>query len=325
MFNGNWMFKLAVRGCLVGAALLATQALAQDPQDIDLPILKSQSEFENGQNTSKENGDKGGQKEDAPAEKLSPVLNKIESAIRDLITQQNTPQSQPPKNNEIRDLEAQEGMALWAKLMFWTSTIMAFITFGGVILIYRTLVQTGKMLAEAEKATAAALTTVEITRETSKRQLRAYIAAEAIVENVRSEEKVRMAIKANNYGQTPARNVRVRTAVFVRSLPFSLEDERADSLEDERAENAKRPDLTARQVIHSTNAHYFPHNSEYILPDEAFKALEDNKAAIFFAGEIYYDDMFNDSHETRFRFEFSGAKCFRSGSIRFCKEGNEAT
>jgi len=158
---------------------------------------------------------------------------------------------------------------------------------------------------------------IGVTRKSAERQLRAYIAAVPIVEVVRSGETVRMAINAKNYGQTPARNVRVRTAVFVRSLPFSLEDE--------RAENADRPELTARQVIHPTADHYFPNTTVFILSDEAFKALESDKAAIFFTGEIYYDDMFNDPHETRFRFEFSGAECFRLSKIRFCKEGNEAT
>jgi len=317
MFNGNWIFKLAVRGCLVGAALLATQALAQEPQDLDLPTLKGQPESESGQNTSKQYGEEGGQKENPPTENLAPALDKIETAIRDFITQQNATQNQGPEDNEISDLEAQKDMAFWAKLMFWTSAAMVIITSIGIALIYGTLIQTGRMLTEAEKTTAAALANVEVTKDTAKRQLRAYITAEPMVERVRSGEKVRMTINATNYGQTPARNVRIRTAVFVRNLPFNLEKE--------RAENAKKPELTERQTIHPTDATYFPHISDFVLPEVAFKMMEEDKAAIFFTGEIYYDDVFDEPHETRFRFEFSGAECFRSGKVRVCKEGNEVT
>lgn len=202
MSYSNRLCKLAVRGLLIGAVLWVGSALAQEVQNVDTPVLEGQPKTESGNDTSKEQREERGQKEKPPAEKLTPALNKIETAIRDFITQQRAAQSQGPKDNEISDLEAQKDMALWAKFMSWTSFAMVFITFGGVILIYRTLIETRKMLTEAENTTTAAIDTVKVTSDTAERQLRAYV---GVIEATMDEPgSLHVSVQIKNVGKTPA-------------------------------------------------------------------------------------------------------------------------
>ena len=188
MSGGNRLRYVTLGGCLA-AFLWANASLAQEPQDVAPTTLKGQPVPEGGQNTSKGGAtDQGHEKEPTP-EKLSPSLDKIEAAIRDLIAQERAAQGQGPKDEEIRDLKAQEGMALWAKAMFWATVAAVILTFAGIVLIWRTLIHTRhaaeaardmvtegvKTTSAAIEATNAAIEANRIAREMSERQLRAYI------------------------------------------------------------------------------------------------------------------------------------------------------
>ena len=128
MFNCNRLYHIALGGCLA-AFLWADPVLAQEGQQVSPPSLESQPESEGRQSASERKGTERGQDKQPAAEQLAPAIEKIETAIRDLIAQQNAAQSQGPKDNEISDLKAQEGMAYWAKLMFWTSAAMVFVSY----------------------------------------------------------------------------------------------------------------------------------------------------------------------------------------------------
>ncbi len=227
----NRLYKLAIRGLLIGVFLWAASGLAQEAQQVRPPLLESQPVSESGQNTGKEQREKRGQKEKPPAEKLAPALNKIESAIRDLITQQSSPQSEPPKDNEIRDLEAQEGMALWAKRMFWATLAAVVVTFMGIVLIGFTLFHTkraadfaGHMVDEAKATTQAAKESIKSTRISAERQLRAYVSID--IERMRFNPKSRkfeINYLIKNVGQTPAHNVQFGAGMEL--CPHPLVDE----------------------------------------------------------------------------------------------------
>ena len=162
MSGGNQLHRSALGGFLA-AILWAGASLAQEPQEVVPTALESRPVTEGGQTTSKGGATDQGQKKHPAPEKLSPSLDKIEAAIRDLITQERAAQSQDPKDEEIRDLEAQEGMALWAKLMFWATVAAVVLTFAGIVLIRYTLKytkiaagHTEEMLNEARETTKAA-------------------------------------------------------------------------------------------------------------------------------------------------------------------------
>ena len=91
--------------------------------------LESQPVPESGQQTGESGAADQSQQEEPAPEKISPALNQIEAAIRDLIAQQRTAQGQGPEDHEISDLEAQEGMAFWAETMFWATLAAVIVTF----------------------------------------------------------------------------------------------------------------------------------------------------------------------------------------------------
>lgn len=96
-------------------------------------------------------------------EKLVPAIEKIEPALRQLVPKEDKDESQRKEQREVSDLQAQQEMALWAKLMFWATFATVGLTFLGLMLIRGTLRETRRaadytkdMLAEAEKTTKAA-------------------------------------------------------------------------------------------------------------------------------------------------------------------------
>lgn len=70
---------------------------------------------------------------------LAPALKGIETAIRNLVAEEDKIQAQRREDAEGRDLEAQEGMALWAEWMFYTSTATVVLTLAALFAIVRTL------------------------------------------------------------------------------------------------------------------------------------------------------------------------------------------
>lgn len=102
---------------------------------------------------------------------------------------------------EERDLIAQTDMAYWAKLMFWASAVMAFISWVGVVLIFETL-----------KATRQA---VDVTRDIGIAQSKAYlrIKASAKLAVVQEDEPLTMRptiwFEIFNTGNTPAYNLKI--------------------------------------------------------------------------------------------------------------------
>ena len=146
-----------------GLRSLATSvALAQQSRDSSAP--QGQPEAAGDQVEGATAGKQNTAPEQDDAARLLPALHGIESAIRDLIADEDQVSSERQEQRDIADLQAQKEMALWAKYMLWVTGAGAFLTGVGIILIWRTLhytriaaVQAGEAVIEARKTTAAAI------------------------------------------------------------------------------------------------------------------------------------------------------------------------
>lgn len=312
MSRSNWLYDFAFRGCLTAGLLWAGLAYAQEGTN---PALENQPVPESGQHTSKGGAaDQGQQTEPTPG-KISPALNQIEAAIRDLIAQERTAQGQGPKDEEIRDLKAQEGMALWAEAMFWATGAAVILTFAGIVLIRYTLKytkiaagHTEEMLNEARKTTKAAEETVVVTRESTERQLRAYV---HIKEGKRHDDgdKPRFILTAHNTGQTPAHDV----TFWILIVTATQEGDPPAPLVKQPGRFPMGPE---GELVHRARI-------SDGLPDDIWDSIKSGDKAIFIHGEITYTDSFGVNRWTRFRYKYGRGE-IGSNEIILCESGNEA-
>ncbi|MGB5864963.1 MAG: hypothetical protein WBG95_11775 [Sulfitobacter sp.] len=138
------------------------------------------------------------------------AIEGIEAAIRDLIAEEDKIEADRQRNNENRDLYAQEAMANWARWMFWATVGTAVVTLLSLVLIGFTLRYTRKaaehtegMLRQAERATIAAEGAVDATRDIGEKQVRAYLHVKS-VEFIVSGDGIGARILIANAGQSPA-------------------------------------------------------------------------------------------------------------------------
>ena len=319
MFSRDRLCQLAVGIILV----LAFPALGQETQSVPPPATKSQPIPESGQNASKGKGAANSQEKQPAPEQLTPSLNKIEAAIRDLIAQQRATQNHPPEKHEISDLEAQEGMALWAQAMFWASLAAVVLTFVAIALIWRTLHHTrraanyaGDMVVEAKATTEAANKSIEVTRDSAERQSRAYMHPSGPKLTMHEDGKISLFVKFQNYGQTPAYEVIVRISLTVTPLPLD-EKKLAEAATDQPME-ASQGTIGPGQEITSDLEPPFTLTPKY--RDD----IATNKAGIFLHGEIKYRDAFNEPRITHYCAIYTGPWGGEQG-FRICPEGNDAT
>jgi hypothetical protein len=181
MSRSNWLYVLAA------GALLAfnSPSLSQQPDT----SLEHQPIPETRQQAGANQGQANAAEQQPNSADLAPALKAVEGAIRELIPKDDSIERQRQEQREISDLQAQQEMAVWAKLMFWASLGGVALTFGGLILIYRTLHHTRRaadyardMIEEAEKTTRAAVVSAEAAREAVEQAKETNrIAAESIV------------------------------------------------------------------------------------------------------------------------------------------------
>jgi len=152
MFIRTWLFVVAL-----GITTLATESWGQ-----------SAVEDEPRQEESAADTQQDGEAEQQPTIDLTPALNDIESAIRDLIAEEDKIAAEAQESREARDLNAQEAMADWAKWMFFATLATVGLTFVALVYIRRTLLETKEAVRAADE-------TVVATREIGQAQVRAYL------------------------------------------------------------------------------------------------------------------------------------------------------
>ena len=232
MFRGYRYALIAVVGWLVFSSLSYAQ---QQPN----PALESQPVAPSQQGNTN-SGSKTTLPRNSPhPEILTPALQKIEFAIRDSIAKKDDANDQRQEARDKADLEAQESMAFWSKLMFWATAFAAAVTFGGLVLIWRTLHHTRRaadyaldMVAEAKAATKAAQDAVEVTRKIGEAQSRAYLTCIG-AEYTISKNTIFCNLVIANKGQSPADEIVVKPILKINSIDFRealCKDERCEEI-----------------------------------------------------------------------------------------------
>lgn len=167
--------------------------------------------------------------------------------------------------------------------------------------------------------TALLLWTLWETRETSRRELRAYLRVEPIGQgSVQPERRVSLPFHIINYGATPAVECCVQTSVVVRAPDWSWSQEpnNVDQLEQ------GRPAIT----IHPDSPSLIKLEMEAALPRDVHSAIMEGRAVVYARGRIDYRDMFRRKRHTSFQIEFHGSDAGPEGAgghIRIAAIGND--
>ena len=288
-------------GYLIAALLWAGLAHAQEESR---PTVEDQPIPESGQQAGEGEAARQSQQEEAAPENISPALNQIESVIRDLIAQQRAAQGQGPEDHEISDLEAQQGMAHWAKLMFWATLAAVAITFTGIVLIWRTLHHTRRaadytkgMLEEANKTTKAAIDTVAAMR----RSERAYVTMSHKPPGLDITTHIGGAafrIEIKNSGRTPA---------AITDVLFQLDWFGPDNPAPEQPVYRTNEPRFQTGAFLVAQAHFTHFNT---LPMPGYSDGEGKGEELWFYGYVDYIDEFGDSHRAGY------ARVFRPDLVK---------
>lgn len=321
-------FRYRIIVIAIGLILSGGLSYAQPNHTPNNPILESKPVPQAGQEQSTPAGNQNAIPEKTRTPDLESALNRIEAAIRDLISEDDKINRQREEDREIRDLEAQTNMAYWAKLMFWAALVTVILTAIGVILIRRTLHYTAEAaqfaaatLKEAENTTAAAIETVEVTRDLGRAQVRAYVGIKHCEIKI-ADGRARGTLLVVNSGQTPAHMVG-----FDYVLKFM------DRAKDSAHLVATAPTLTKGSTgwrIESpirANTHV-PAGSEVKpyreidLTKEQIEKLESGTAHIVMTGDMEYIDVFKRTWVSKFQFVSGGEFPFVRNGKMFASKYN---
>lgn len=169
--------------------------------------------------------DDGGQpstaedQQDAPRQieiTLQPTIERqIERIAGALEAIEADPHAAADQARSQRDLEAQEGMAKWAEHLFWATVVQIALSVGGLIAIIYSLALNRTATKAAVTAAEAAQKSVNITLDTARKELRAYVGLEKIdAVPGGSEQNGKVVVNVwrltpiwKNNGHTPARRV----------------------------------------------------------------------------------------------------------------------
>lgn len=224
-----------------------------------------------------------------PAIDPTPALESIEAAIRDLIAEEDKIERERHQDRERRDLDAQVGMALWAKRMFFATLATVVLTFIALFAIIKTPKHTRRaadsamiMAVETGRATKAARAAVAVTREIGEIQTRAYVGVarcKFILECYEAE----ILSEFTNTGNTPATGLRI-----VSSLSHESGAERRYILAQANIGSGPPPGSV---VVLGSGGTAKP-SAEKTLTDEEIKEFESGRARMVFTGTLTYTDVF---------------------------------
>lgn len=168
-------------------------------------------------------------------------------------------------------------------------------------------------------ATFLLLWTLWETRETSRRELRAYLYVDGggifIGRRVHNKGKVIAVSRVINSGSTPA-----HAAIHWMDIGFGDE-----TVEDEMSAPSNLQNLSYTTVPANGGI-----SLDRVLPDkltrEQIEQIKTGKSAIYVYGAIEYIDVFDRKRRTDYRLFYSGQWPIpKDALLRFCNRGNEAT
>lgn len=150
---------------------------------------------------------------------------------------------------------------------------------------------------------------VKEARRTAQHQLRAYVSLAADLPVSINSKGASFIVRSQNYGQTPANNVRVSIETIIVSKNSKINWE------------GRGNHIAPRSVIHPTQVKYFIFNPAVISEIEGFHAGTHD---LYLFGKMSYNDVFKKEWYTNFRQVLAkGAE--GQPAWHFCDEGNEAT
>ena len=188
---------------------------------------------------------------------------------------------------------------LWMNRAAWAQVLL---TLGGLLLIWRTLAHTKKATTAAKNAADAAWGSVSETKDSSRKQLRAYVG----IEKIESEKKLvpqgigrptklqrpddnpmTILVTFKNAGQSPANNVIIKINML------SARGENPVHLPEPQRE------LSVGSLMPHT-AHHL--DSEFVTDNwlDVQSSILDGTAAIIVYGTITYNDLYGSAHKTAF-------------------------
>ena len=151
---------------------------------------------------------------------------------------------------------------------------------------------------------------VDLARNTSEKQLRAYVVCAGGEMTDARKPNTSLTITARNTGQTPARDVQMITQ-------FTVRDPDWDGPFEFTLEPASMSVLGPGMELENSKT--------FDVPLEMRKLLEDGKKVIWIWGTVRYTDVFGVDRYTNFRFLEGGANGFHVGTaLTFSTHGNDA-
>jgi len=218
---------------------------------------------------------------------------------------QEKPNKEVTEQYEAKYQEGEQSESLWQRTLrdpvaFFTFWLMIFTAVLGATAVFqlKALGRAEQISSDAAKAAKdAAVATrdaVTLARETSQRQLRAYVSVTgATITNFGSEQPVQAAVDIQNTGQTPAYKMTGKTLITTREFPIS------NPLPDMQVDNAAM-DLGPGAVFTLRIGTARP------LTAQENATVRAGTLAIYVYGVIRYEDAFGVHHETAFRLCFRG-------------------
>lgn len=191
----------------------------------------------------------------------------------------------------------------WDTLAQWAMAITSAIAVG---LIWGTFRQSQRTLSEAQRSANAAEASVQVTRDSAQRQLRAYInVTDANVQFDPENFIIHIYIEIKNTGQTPAKNMRHSGAHSIGAKPefFTPASKTSDPTIDVGS-NVKM------NFSDKTN----------IVSRARFNGVFQKSIPFYAFGAIYYNDVFGTRHLTKYRLYLDD-----ENRLLPCAEGNEST
>lgn len=246
--------------------------------------------------------DKSGSEPQRPSE---PNNVGLAGAIKPDAADPNSCDSKNQHTRECRDLQAQEDMAYWAKLMFCATVAGSLVGLVGIYLVFKTL-------KETRVSAKAAVRSAQVAEETAERQLRAYVGLDK-AKIVRSQDRVmRCVVEIKNFGQTPA--YKVSPLVNIRGA------NKADLIAFEQTEQIVSDGLTIGPGTFVTLEGLLGE----VMTQEREDAVRGGHSIVYVYGSVEYFDAFDKRRTTTFRL-YLRESVFGDGKLKNCAEGNNAT
>ncbi|MBX8811115.1 hypothetical protein HBA91_00575 [Ochrobactrum sp. MR34] len=172
-------------------------------------------------------------------------------------------------------------------------------------------------VSEARSSTSIAQRALDVTEDTARRQLRAYVTVSSCKSRYLSHhtgvEEFQFMIMLKNQGQTPAMNVRIWS-----SCQFSNDFNEAIKSKDKSIGGTRAPigPTGEMKIEYGT--------SDRFIPNEEIQRARSGKVRCWVDGIVEYDDIFGNNHITNFRFYLSNANT-EVPTLSISEKGNTIT